>query len=166
MKPAIAKAIYQECIEKGYVEHNNVLYPPAQAAALNIKAKPKKKSYSKSHKTGWTDDSRNIKNKAIKTDQFIKLVELYLKLDVWPEFYFMVTRQWRFDYCIPEHKIFIEVEGGVYTNGRHTRPKGFMGDMEKYNSATALGWKMIRTTPSELLTTSLINIIKKTIFLS
>lgn len=54
------------------------------------------------------------------------------------------------DYACVEHKIFIEVEGGVYTGGRHTRGKGFMADMEKYNAAAADGWTLIRTTPAEL----------------
>jgi len=88
------------------------------------------------------------------------LVEKALGLDVWPEFFFTTDRRWRFDYCIPSHKLFIEVEGGVWTGGRHTRGKGFVGDMEKYNRATSLGWKMIRVVPADLHTESTVNMIK------
>jgi hypothetical protein len=45
--------------------------------------------------------------------------------------------------------IAIEIEGGIYTNGRHTRGKGFANDMEKYNEATAMGWHIFRVTPKE-----------------
>jgi very-short-patch-repair endonuclease len=53
-------------------------------------------------------------------------------------------RRWRLDAAIPAMKIAIEIEGGVYTKGRHTNPMGFMKDMEKYNTLAAMGWRLIR----------------------
>lgn len=41
-------------------------------------------------------------------------------------------------------KILIEVEGGVWSGGRHTRGKGYIGDMEKYNSASMMGFTVLR----------------------
>lgn len=38
----------------------------------------------------------------------------------------------------------IEVEGGIWSGGRHTRGKGYIGDMEKYNEAAAMGYKVLR----------------------
>lgn len=70
---------------------------------------------------------------------------------------------WRFDYAIPEHKIALEVEGGVWTGGRHIRPQGFLGDIEKYNTATLMGWKVFRVTPDELYKTATFNLIKQAI---
>lgn len=67
-----------------------------------------------------------------------------------PEHRFDLTRRWRFDYAWPDYKIALEVEGGIWTGGRHTRGAGFLGDMEKYNRAAALGWRVIRTTPKAL----------------
>jgi hypothetical protein len=64
-----------------------------------------------------------------------------------PEYRFCEGRRWRFDYAFPEHKIALEIEGGVWVRGRHTRGKGFLGDMEKYNRAVILGWKLLRCTP-------------------
>ncbi len=52
--------------------------------------------------------------------------------------------------AIPSHKIAIECEGGVYTMGRHTRPTGYINDMEKYNHATLLGWRLLRFTPKQI----------------
>lgn len=68
------------------------------------------------------------------------------------EFRFHPTRRWRFDWCWPEKKIALEIEGGVWTGGRHTRGAGFVADMEKYNASAALGWRLIRVTPSALMT--------------
>ena len=79
------------------------------------------------------------------------------------EYRFHDKRKWRFDYAIPEHKIAIEVEGGVWTGGRHTSPKGFLGDMEKYNTATVMGWRVLRTTPEDLLARATFLMIRRTI---
>lgn len=78
------------------------------------------------------------------------MLRALLDADVEPEFRFHDTRRWRFDYALPTCKIAIEVEGGVWTAGRHTRPRGFLGDMEKYNAAAALGWRVLRATPDGL----------------
>jgi len=68
------------------------------------------------------------------------------------EFSFDITRKWRFDYANPIQKIAIEVEGGAWTNGRHTRGAGFIKDIEKYNAATRQGWRIFRYTPEQMLT--------------
>lgn len=44
----------------------------------------------------------------------------------------------------------VEVEGGVWTGGRHTSGSGFIKDMEKYNTALLHGWRVYRTTPKML----------------
>jgi len=66
------------------------------------------------------------------------------------EYKFHPTRKWRFDYAWPDKKIAVEIEGGVWTRGRHTRGSGFVEDMEKYNMAGKLGWRIFRFVPSEL----------------
>ena len=72
----------------------------------------------------------------------------YPKCDVpEPEFLFHPKRKWRFDYAFPAHKVAVEIEGGVWTKGRHTRGKGYTNDIKKYNEATVLGWRIIRMTP-------------------
>ena len=63
---------------------------------------------------------------------------------------FHPVRRWRFDFAIPEKMLPIEVEGGLFTNGRHNRAAGYMGDMEKYNAAVKLGWRVLRFTPQQV----------------
>jgi very-short-patch-repair endonuclease len=69
-----------------------------------------------------------------------------------PEFRFDPVRRWAIDYAFPEQRVALEVEGGVYTRGRHVRPTGFLGDMRKYNRLAELGWRLVRVTPNALCT--------------
>lgn len=62
------------------------------------------------------------------------------------EYRFNSARRWRFDLAYPDIKLAIECEGGVYSNGRHTRGAGFEKDAEKYNSAALMGWRVLRYT--------------------
>mgnify|MGYP005846378185 CR=1 FL=1 len=62
-----------------------------------------------------------------------------------PDFeYRFCARKWAFDFAWPEHLVALEVEGGIWSGGRHIRPKSFLADMDKYNAAAALGWRVIR----------------------
>ena len=63
---------------------------------------------------------------------------------------FHPERKWRFDFAWPDAMVALEVEGGVWTGGRHTRGAGFIEDMRKYNAATELGWRVFRITPDEI----------------
>jgi len=62
------------------------------------------------------------------------------------EYQFHPTRKWRFDFAWPLEKFAVEIEGGVWSNGRHNRGKGFIEDCIKYNEAVMLGWRVIRVT--------------------
>ncbi|MEM4203152.1 MAG: hypothetical protein QXS54_03685 [Candidatus Methanomethylicaceae archaeon] len=66
------------------------------------------------------------------------------------EYYFDPPRKWRFDYAWPERKVAVEIEGGVWTYGRHNRAATFIKDLEKYNRAVELGWRVLRYTPQQL----------------
>ena len=63
---------------------------------------------------------------------------------------FHATRKWRFDFAWPAARVALEVEGGVWTGGRHTRGAGYAGDVEKYNEATLAGWRVLRCQPREV----------------
>lgn len=66
------------------------------------------------------------------------------------ELRFHPTRQWRFDFAWPKHMIAVEVEGGTWGRGRHTRGSGFEKDCEKYNAAAELGWTVYRYTSDQI----------------
>lgn len=65
---------------------------------------------------------------------------------------FHETRRWRFDFAWVDKKIALEVEGGIWTGGRHTRGKAFNADCEKYNEALLMGWKVLRVTETHVRT--------------
>lgn len=63
------------------------------------------------------------------------------------ELRFHPTRKWRFDLAWPDLLVAVEVEGGSWSAGRHTRGVGFEGDCEKYDEAQLAGWLVLRVTP-------------------
>lgn len=67
-----------------------------------------------------------------------------LKINFEQEYKFHPERNWRADFLITGTKILVEVEGGIWSGGRHTRGKGFIADMEKYNAAAVMGFKVLR----------------------
>ncbi|XZT20698.1 DUF559 domain-containing protein [Acinetobacter baumannii] len=66
------------------------------------------------------------------------------KINFEQEYKFHPKRKWRADFLITGKKILVEVEGGIWSGGRHTRGKGYIGDMEKYNSAAMMGFTVLR----------------------
>lgn len=62
------------------------------------------------------------------------------------EYRFHTKRRWRFDLAYPVKMLAVEIEGGVWSGGRHTTGAGFSADCEKYNEASLLGWRIIRVT--------------------
>lgn len=57
---------------------------------------------------------------------------------------FHPERKWRFDLAWVKQRVSLEVEGGIWAQGRHTRGLGFEKDCEKYNQAQLLGWTVLR----------------------
>jgi len=56
---------------------------------------------------------------------------------------FHPTRKWRIDFW-HNSGVAIEIEGGVWSGGRHTRGNGFVADMEKYNALAERGILLFR----------------------
>lgn len=149
-KSGQGKAIVKDISERGFVRVGDVYFPPGSKEALSLL--PKKKTRSKIIRTGWIDDTRNIRNKEKYNDPFINLIKAELSIELWPEFFFSVERLYRFDYAIPELKIGVEVNGGVWAKGNsgHSSGKGIMRDYEKSNLAQSLGWKVLTVVPSQI----------------
>ena len=115
------------------------------------------KTYEKKKKAAHTKKSPQI------TDVFTVICKTDLRVECVKEYKFHPVRRWRFDFAIPKHKIALEVEGGVWTGGRHTSSTGFLKDMEKYNTATSMGWRVFRTTPNDLYKSKTLNMLKNAI---
>ncbi len=93
------------------------------------------------------------------------IVSAYYKSEGLPapvfEHRFHPSRKWRFDIAWPERRVAVEVEGGIWTQGRHTRASGYNKDREKYNTAAAMGWQVLRYAPCEVCMAETIEQIKQ-----
>ncbi|MES2662281.1 MAG: DUF559 domain-containing protein [Pseudomonadota bacterium] len=96
----------------------------------------------------------------IKTPKIIKKKEISAEDQLWFQLQslsgwerqhrFHPTRKWAFDFAHVEKKVAVEVEGGIWSNGRHTRGSGYLKDMEKYREAEKLGWTLLRYSTCEV----------------
>ena len=64
---------------------------------------------------------------------------------------FSAQRRWKFDFAVPKAKLACEIEGAIWTNGRHTRGAGFIADCDKYNFAVSQGWAVLRFPTQQVL---------------
>lgn len=103
------------------------------------------------------------KNKTANRDRiFIELLKKQGLDTPEQEYKFHPERKWRFDFAYPEVKLAIEVEGGIYGQGKrcptckqrkllnHGSISGIKRDLDKYNEATRLGWAVLRYPPDWL----------------
>ena len=67
-------------------------------------------------------------------------------VEVIQEWSFCPGREWRFDFAIPGRKIAFEIDGGTWSQGRHTRGGGYQDDCYKLNRAAETGWTVYRFT--------------------
>ena len=87
----------------------------------------------------------------IKSDDMFTRICKSLKIEKpEPEHKFVKDRRWRIDYAWPSIKLGVELEGGIYTKGRHVRGKGYANDMEKYNRMAEEGWCLLRYEPTKI----------------
>ena len=59
---------------------------------------------------------------------------------------FHPVRKWRFDFSWPDAMLAVEVDGGTWAGGRHSRGGGYTEDCVKYAEALCLGWRVLRVT--------------------
>jgi hypothetical protein len=70
---------------------------------------------------------------------------------------FCKDRKWRADYFVPVSPngcviwLLIELEGGLYVRGRHSRGAGMEEDILKYDTAIMLGYRLLRFSTGQVL---------------
>lgn len=63
---------------------------------------------------------------------------------------FHAQRKWRLDYFAASYALAIELHGGTFSAGHHTRGVGFQGDREKINAASEQGITVLEFTGAML----------------
>jgi very-short-patch-repair endonuclease len=72
-------------------------------------------------------------------------------------------RRWRFDLAWQEQRVAVEVDGGTWSGGRHTRGAGFKEDCIKLNHAAREGWKVLRFTTDMVTDESAADFVAETL---
>lgn len=85
------------------------------------------------------------------------------KIEFEREFKFHPERRWKADFYIPEKRLLVEIEGGVWlgAKGGHTSAKGYTSNLEKYNAATILSYSLLRYTTEQVVSGMAITQIKE-----
>ncbi len=67
------------------------------------------------------------------------------------ELKFHPDRTWRFDWAFihGSAKVAIEIQGGIFTQGRHVRGAALLKEFEKLNAAAEMGWRILFVTPEQ-----------------
>jgi hypothetical protein len=91
--------------------------------------------------------SQKTKADASEQGQFLLRCQAYgLPVPI-AEYEFCEGRKWRADYAFPDLDVLVEIDGGAWVAGRHTRGKGFEADCEKKAEAICRGWFVLCVTP-------------------
>lgn len=77
------------------------------------------------------------------------------------EWKFHPTRKWRFDWSWPDQKLALEVQGGLFVQGRHSRGASLIREHEKLNAAAALGWRVCFVTPQQVANGEAVQVVER-----
>lgn len=77
-----------------------------------------------------------------------------------PEYPFAHPRKWRFDWLF-EGWLALEVQGGLFSAGRHVRGAALLREYEKLNAAQLAGFVVLFTTPDGVKNGKALALVKK-----
>ena len=73
-------------------------------------------------------------------------------------------RKWRWDFAWPSKRLAVEIQGGIWTRGKHGRGSGIVNDMDKLNAATLAGWRVLQFANTHVRSGEAVALIEKAIF--
>ena len=79
------------------------------------------------------------------------------------QYYYARPRKLRADFSFPEHRLLIEIQGGIFMKrgGAHGSITGILADLDRLNAATLAGFYMLRFTPDQVKTGEALAVIEK-----
>lgn len=78
-----------------------------------------------------------------------------------PEYRFHEVRRWRLDYAWPLDRVGLEVQGGIFIQGRHTQGAALRKEHEKLNELACIGWRVLYVEPKFLLQMDTVRMIHR-----
>ena len=76
------------------------------------------------------------------------------------EYRFDAKRRWRLDFAWPEQRMAVEIDGGMWVRGAHTRGRRIAQDHEKRNWLTLAGWRVLVYTGDQVKSGKAVNDIQ------
>lgn len=81
--------------------------------------------------------------------------------DYQAEYRFAPPRRWRADLYLPAADLLVDVQGGIYVNGKHSRGAAQEKDYEKANTAQIMGFRFMQFGPSQIRSGEALATIKR-----
>lgn len=100
-----------------------------------------------------------------KSDRYPMVLPMLRTMDraACAELRFHPVRKWRADFAMPTARVLIEIDGGAFSGGRHTRGAGFVKDQEKHRAAVIAGWRVLRFIPADITNGTLLRDVRAAI---
>jgi len=64
------------------------------------------------------------------------------------QFRHTTDRRWRWDFRVGD--LLVDIQGGIWAQGKHTRGAGYQNDCDKANDAVLSGWRVLRVTSDDV----------------
>jgi very-short-patch-repair endonuclease len=77
------------------------------------------------------------------------LYELGLRYE--REVRFDLSRKWRWDFVLKDHRIAVEICGQIWKKGGHSTGKGIQRDYDKANHGTMLGYRVLHFSTEDVM---------------
>lgn len=79
------------------------------------------------------------------------------------EYLFAPPRKWRFDIAFSGSRfgVAVEIQGGLFSGGRHVRGPALLKEYEKINEAQILGYKVLFVTPKQIDSGEAMSLVKR-----
>lgn len=79
------------------------------------------------------------------------------------EYRFHKTRLWRIDIAFIKQKVAVEVQGGVFVRGRHSRGAAMLKEWDKLNTLAAMGWRVLYCQPVDVCMNDFVQKVKSAV---
>ncbi len=91
----------------------------------------------------WARAERQAAHRALEELLAMQLRAAGLHHGCWREYRFDDERRWRLDFAYPDRLLAIEVHGGTFIQGGHSRGARQRQDFDKQNALAFAGWRLL-----------------------
>jgi hypothetical protein len=78
-----------------------------------------------------------------------------------PEYVFAPPRKWALDWFFPAQRLALEIQGALFTHGRHTRGAALLKEHEKLNACAIAAIRVMFCTPDDVESGAIFPLLQK-----